>query len=64
MSSVSSHVPPSYFLLRVRAVVAQRVAVIIELPLVGFLSVDSMTRAGWREGGEGVLGAAGRQSVR
>lgn len=63
MSSTSSHVPSSYFLLWVRAVVAHRVVVIIGLPRVRFLSVDAMAGAGWREGGEGVLGAACRQSV-
>ena len=41
-----------------------RVVVVLRLPQVGALPVDSMAGAGWREGGEGMLGAAGRQSVR
>lgn len=41
-----------------------RVVVIIGLPQVRALPVDSMAGAGGREGGEGVLGAAGGQSVR
>lgn len=41
-----------------------RVVVIIGLPQARALPVDSMAGAGWREGGEGVLGAAGRQSIR
>lgn len=40
-----------------------RVVVIIGLPQVRALPVDPMAGAGRREGGQGVLGAAGRQSV-
>ena len=41
-----------------------RVVVIIGLPQASALPVDPMAGAGWREGGGGVLRAAGGQSIR
>lgn len=59
-----ARVSSSYFLLRVRAVVAHRVVVAIRLPQAWTLPVDSMAGAGRREGGEGVLWTAGGDGVR